>query len=444
MNDTTRQSGAARTAHWQHGWAFTLFHIVPLYLQGLFTRNRFWVTVFDKLHRDPLSVRFLSRLRRKYRCQQLFIRIGRTPALLLMDVDSIRHVLDHSPEIYAEPAPKREGMSRFQPGAVTISRGLAWQSRRRLNEAVLESTNALHQYAGAFSQLIMEEVNAMLHGREHLRWKDFERLFERISLGIIFGSASRDDTYLIRTLNHLMRNGNLAAVRRPQEQRRQHFAHALRSHLHAPEENSLVHLCATTNADGHAEIQQQVPHWMFAMNETLSVNTTRALALIAAQPEVQNEARNALSTARLNDPNTLRQQTLLSGCLQEAMRLWPTTPMLMREAVRDDVLGETEVRAGTRVIIFNSFNHRDAEADPSADTFQPQRWGNGHVDYRVNHLSNGMQVCAGKHLALFIGTAVLANLLKPHRYRLERPNIDSWRALPWKLNHYRLRFHVAT
>lgn len=73
----------------QYRWIGSLNHIVPIYLQGLFTRNRFWVAIFAAVHPDPLSVRFLTRLRKRYGAEQIFVRVGTTTMLLVTDVDSI-------------------------------------------------------------------------------------------------------------------------------------------------------------------------------------------------------------------------------------------------------------------------------------------------------------------------------------------------------------------
>jgi cytochrome P450 len=87
--------------------------------------------------------------------------------------------------------------------------------------------------------------------------------------------------------------------------------------------------------------------------------------------------------------------------IQEAMRLWPTTPMLMRQTVEDEILGGNTIPKGTQVLILNGFNHRDWETNPDAGSFCPDFWLDKRSDYRFNHLSNGTQVCAGKSPALF-------------------------------------------
>jgi len=105
----------------------------------------------------------------------------------------------------------------------------------------------------------------------------------------------------------------------------------------------------------------------------------------------------------------------------------------------DDRLAGVAVRAKTQVIILNNFLHRDSETHPFADRFSPEIWLETETDYYFNHLSNGRQVCAGKYLALFLGTAVLAELLRKGRYKLVRPRLNPLKPLPYALNEFRIK-----
>jgi cytochrome P450 len=188
------------------------------------------------------------------------------------------------------------------------------------------------------------------------------------------------------------------------------------------------------------KVENQIPHWLFAMNETLATNAARALALIAAHPEAQARVREELAREDLASAQGIQRLTYLEGCLHEAMRLWPTTPMLIREALTEDRLGDVLVRPKTQVIIHNGFNHRDREASHLADAFTPEAWPGAWADYRFNHLSHGPQVCAGSGLVQLIGKAVLAALLSQDDYRLVKPDLDPGQPMPYALDYFALSF----
>jgi cytochrome P450 len=184
-------------------------------------------------------------------------------------------------------------------------------------------------------------------------------------------------------------------------------------------------------------------HWLFAMKDTLAENVARALALIVAHPFAEKRVREEMGQADLASAPSIHGLTYLEACIQEAMRLWPTTPLLVRETVVADVLRDTVIPPATQVLILNSLNHRDDEALASADTFTPDRWQPGRIDFRFNHFSNGPQVCAGKDLALFVAKAVVATLLGESRYALVRPALDPSKPLPHAYNYYRLMLSRA-
>ena len=134
----------------------------------------------------------------------------------------------------------------------------------------------------------------------------------------------------------------------------------------------------------------------------------------------------------------------LEACLNEAMRLWPTTAMLSRATVRDTQWDGVEVSEGTQVIIVNSFNHRDRDAFPdTADRFSPEQWladGEAAGDWRFNHFSHGPQGCPGAALALLVGREMLGTLVRARDVKLLEPGLDARRPLPHSLDFFSLRF----
>jgi cytochrome P450 len=421
---------------------YNLASVVPNYLQGSFTRRRFWVSLFSCVHPDPLAVRLGSYLRRKYRSDYLSLHLLTTRSLLVLDPAGIQRVLERSPSRYADPRLKRQGMSHFQPHALTISRGEEWKERRRFNEAVLESRQRIHSGAGHFLKLIAEEVEP-LRAREYLEWRDFERLFERLALGLIFGESARKATGLTDRLRRMMRESNRVFALR-KSRHFDPFYDEVRARLSDPEEGSLVARCRQVPATETTRVENQIPHWTFALGETLATNTLFALALIASHPVAQERVRQELAGHAPRVPEEVDRLRYLEGCVQEGMRLWPTTATLLREALTDEQLYGRHVPAGTQVVIHNGINHRDRTAHAFADLFTPEYWLDGKVDPLFNHLSNGPQVCAGKALALFVAKAVLSRLLERHRYTLSRPSLDPSRPLPYAFDYFRVRLKRAS
>src|SRR5262249_43345659 len=131
-------------------------------------------------------------------------------SLVVLDLNGIKRVLDHSPLRYAaDPDLKRRGMSHFQPNAVTISRGAEWRDRRQFNEAVLASSQRVHPQASRFLTAINQATELLAaNAGQYVGWDQFDRLFKRITLEIIFGHEARDDTALADRLTAMMHESN--------------------------------------------------------------------------------------------------------------------------------------------------------------------------------------------------------------------------------------------
>ena len=415
---------------------FNAFHVVPGLLQGLFLRRPAWVRLFTRLDTDGRAVRLCRRMIDRHG-GVFWVRVGKDRSLLVTDPEAIDHVLGRSPEVYGPPEIKVKGMSRFEPGAVTLSEGEAWRARRRFNEGVLDTGRDPHRLAAGFLTLVREEVGRAVAGAgDRLAWPDLARLFERVTLGVVFGPGSRGETELTGDLERLMRSGN-RPVGRGKPEVLSRFQAAIRRHLESPEKGSLVALAADGGPGGEP-VEGQVPHWMFAMKDTLGTNVARALAVIGSHPRVEQRVLAELAEADLASPRGIGGLGYMAGVIHEAMRLWPTTPLLSRRTLRDDRIDGRPVAAGTQVLVFNLYNHRAVEERPHA--VHPERWAGGSGDVRLNHFSRGPQVCAGVDLALFVGRAVVAGLLARDRWALERPRLDPERPLPHMLDPFALRW----
>jgi cytochrome P450 len=440
LEPAVRSGASTRAVTRLDDLAFNLLHVIPAALQGTFIRRPFWVRVFSRLHPDPSAVRFIGTLRRKHDSDYLYVSLLGKKSLLVLDVDGIRHVLDHSPHVYADPRAKHLGMGHFQPDALTISRGEEWQERRRFNEEVLAYRQALHPMAGAFLALARDEARSLDRPRSQtIGWSDFARIFERVALGVIFGPDARSTaTTLSARLTRMMHEANrIFGLKESRDFRP--FYDEVRGRLAAPPEATLVTGFAAASPTVQTAPESQIPHWMFATRDTLPANVLNTLALIVSHPDVEQRVRAELEGADTSTPAGIAELTYLQACLDETMRLWPTTMMLVREALADDTLNGERIPAGIQVIIHNGFNHRNPDTVAEPDRFLPERWAHGQHDYRFNFMSNGPQSCVGRRLALFLGKSVLGEALKNATFRLESPNIRPDRPIPYGIDTYRVR-----
>jgi cytochrome P450 len=204
------------------------------------------------------------------------------------------------------------------------------------------------------------------------------------------------------------------------------YGAAVQRYVDASEPGSLVALFDQAPATETTRPAGQLTHWLFALGDTLTINAFRSLALLAVfRPERDDDE-------------------FLGASLHEAMRLWPTTAMLSRVAVRDVDWDGTTVPAGTQLLIVNTFNHRDRDAVPFADRFEPEAWlsGGAGEDWQFNHFSHGPQGCPGVELALQVGKSMIGPLLQ-RGVTLLGPQLDPAKPLPRSLDYFSLKFALG-
>jgi cytochrome P450 len=412
--------------------------LLPSLARGLFSPRPRMMKLLTALNADGKAVEALRDLRKKHGGDGVQLLGGRLVAL--WGRDAIKEVLDQSADVYAsDGGAKGKGMCHFQPDALTISRGEEWRDRRAFNEAVLATKERIHPDAARFVAVVADEVERMriISG---LQWSDWERLFDRITLRVIFGDRARDDRELTGRLEKLMGEAN-RLVGLDENDEFYEFYGDIERHIADPEPGSLVARIADAPQTERTRVTHQIPHWMFAMRDTLGANTYRALATIVADADVLERVREEIGDKDLTDPQAIDAMSYLEGCFEEAMRLWPTVPLIARETTTETSLAGEQLDEGTQVMILNTFNHRDPDQVPDADRLDPARWQNGaRDDYKFNHLSHGSQYCPGIPLVLLLGKAALAQLLTRYQLALREPDLDSDEPLPKMLDFFEIRF----
>jgi cytochrome P450 len=405
---------------------------VPNAIRGIFRPRPAAVLAATKADADRWALGLLEGIRRAHAPGPVWVRVVRDPALLVLSREDVRAVLDGAPEPFAiDPEAKRKGMGHFQPGALTISRDGEWRSRRAFAEAVLDTGEAHHRFAGRFDAVVREEAEALLaEARAELRWAEWHLAFRRITRRVVLGDAARDDEALTDLLAEMMDSAN-GMPGEPHE-RVGDFTGRIRAYLEAAEPESLAAAVASAPQDDATLPERQLTHWLFASGDTLAANAFRALALLATHP---GERERALADERY-----------LGGCLSEAMRLWPTTPLLSRLALRETRLpGGAVVPEGAQLLISNLLNHRDRDTIAYADRFAPGEWVDGDAasEPYFEFFSSGPAGCPGAGLAQHTGRAVLARVLGAREVRYTGSELEPGRSMPHMLDFFRLRFELS-
>ncbi|WP_329047826.1 cytochrome P450 [Amycolatopsis sp. NBC_01488] len=412
---------------------------VPTLAGGVIKRRPAAMAVAAKLGADRLAVHLLARLRAKHDGRPLKLRVpGRSVELVLSGAD-VGTLLAGAPTPFSpSTVEKRAALGHFQPHGVLISDAADRAPRRRFTEAVLEPGRPLHELATPFARAIADEAAVLLSEVTHdgsLDWDAFDVAWWRVVRTVVLGPGARDDETLTDLLERLRFDANWAYLHPRRKQLREQFRARLTAHLGRAEPGSLAAVIADAGADGSAA--DQVAHWLFAF-DAAGMATFRALALLAAHPAALDRVRTELSDV---DPAEPHQLSYLRACVLESVRLWPTTPMLLRETTEETEWGP----AGTTLLVFTPFFHRDARLS-YADSFDPDLWLDGRAaeNPALVPFSAGPAICPGRDLVQFCASTMLANLLRQHGFeQASGPVLAPDRPLPAGLDNFHLKFRLV-
>ena len=214
----------------------------------------------------------------------------------------------------------------------------------------------------------------------------------------------------------------------------------------AAEPGTLVSLFASAPTQAETRPNGQVPFWLMAL-DAVRIAVFNALALLTTDPAAHERA---LAEIRMADtthgPGTvagLADLAFVRACMLDSVRLWPAAAMLVRvTAAETEWYGET-LPIGAKVLIPVSAHHR-ARRLPHANRFAPDLWldGTADADWQMNVFSRGGAQCAGRNLALVLGTASLAELLRQREFELLSPKLAPNRPLPYGINPLKVRLAV--
>jgi cytochrome P450 len=423
--------------------------VLPLAARGAIVRRPRVVGLLDRADADRRAVRRLQRLRRRHGRGPVLLRLPRRDVAVVLEPEHAHRVLEASPEPFATATlEKRAALSRFEPHGVLVSDGAERADRRRFNEEVLDTAHPVHRLASDIVAAVREEAAPLVEALGQpagLGWEGFAPSWWRLVRRIVLGGGARDDVELTDLLTRLRADANWSYLKPPRADLRDAFLDRLGAHLARAEPGSLAAVVAKAPAAAHTAPREQVPQWLFAF-DAAGMASFRTLALLAAHPAPAARVREELEAHDLTRPQDL---PYLRACVLESLRLWPTTPAVLRDTTAETHWDGGLLPAGAGVVIFAPFFHRDAERLLHADAFAPGLWldagtpdgtppdGSPFVPF-----SDGPAACPGRSLVLLVTTTLLTTFLEGRRTvrQIAPAPLDPARPLPATLSPFRLRF----
>lgn len=174
------------------------------------------------------------------------------------------------------------------------------------------------------------------------------------------------------------------------------------------------------------QIRDEAVTLFIAGFENIATALTWTLYLLAQHPEAEGRLHAELDGVlggRLPGAADIPRLAYTRMVFEEAMRVYPPVPRLVRTALRDYEVGGYTVPAGSLVVVSQYLMHRDPRFWEEPERFDPERFApeakRARPAYTYFPFGGGQRRCIGDGFAYMEGVLVLATLASRWRLRLD-------------------------
>ncbi|XP_047115589.1 probable cytochrome P450 4aa1 [Schistocerca piceifrons] len=186
----------------------------------------------------------------------------------------------------------------------------------------------------------------------------------------------------------------------------------------------------TNGAFTDQDIVSELCTFMLAGQDSVGAAVAFCTFLLAQNPECQERAMEELRAifyeggsdcGRPPTREDLSRMKYLDQCVREALRLFPSVPLIARRLGDDLVIGKHTLPAGTDVLLAPYAMHRLEHVFPDPEAFDPDRFTADNCSRRHPYsyipFSAGPRNCIGYKFAMMEMKVVMSTLLR--HFRLE-------------------------
>ncbi|WDF38513.1 cytochrome P450 [Streptomyces sp. T12] len=174
------------------------------------------------------------------------------------------------------------------------------------------------------------------------------------------------------------------------------------------------------------ELREQVLIFLLAGHETTATALAFGLHLLARHPEEQRRVREEVDRVlggpggRAPTAEDMEALPYLTMVLKEAMRLYPSAPVIGRRSVADAEVEGVRIPAGADILVSPWVTQRHPDYWPDPERFDPSRFTPeaeaGRPRYAWFPFGGGPRACIGQHLSMLESVLGLAVLLREFEF----------------------------
>ncbi|CAH0392172.1 unnamed protein product [Bemisia tabaci] len=171
------------------------------------------------------------------------------------------------------------------------------------------------------------------------------------------------------------------------------------------------------------DLRDEVNTFILEGHDTAAASISFTLFLLGAYPEIQEKCYSELreifqDSNRSPSVEDLQKMKYLEQVIKESLRLFPSVPILGREAAEDVIMDGYTIPKETTILL-NVYNlHRDPKVFPDPEKFDPERFCqeqcSGRHPYSFVPFAAGPRNCIGQKFALMEEKVILSYILRDY------------------------------
>ncbi|HEV2381964.1 MAG TPA: cytochrome P450 [Terriglobia bacterium] len=406
-------------------------------------KGHFLLGVLPEIREE--DVKFATRIAREYG-DIVYMRVVNIPTYLISHPRYIEEILVTNYRNFIKAVYLRESRRLFGDGLLT-SEGDLWVRERRMGQRAFR-----HEHIDTYAEMIVGCTEHLLEGWQDGQVRDVNQEMMRLTLEIIArvlfgrdigGEIEEAEAAISVYLDQFADRFGMYAVPEwiptPGNVRYRRAMRKLdgiiygairegRQSSNGGEKSLLSALLQAQKTYGFEmsdrQLRDEMATLFFTGHETTGLALTWTLFLLGENPEAEAHLLQQLDEVLEDRPATLadlRRLPYLDWVIKESLRLYPPAYGVVREALKDCVIGGYTIPKGATVAMFQWVVHRDPRFFDDPEVFRPERWADGLAErlpkFAYFPFGGGPRICIGREFALLETALVLATVMRRFRFR---------------------------
>jgi len=363
------------------------------------------------------------------------------PGVLVLGPDECREVLLNRDQNFSNKMGYGGAVSEWFGPAIMLRDFDDHKMQRRLFQTAFK-TSAMNSYGAISNDVIEQHLHAWARSPSMEFVPAIQQILVGIGLQAFYGinPDGEEGRKLVEAFNSIINKGMLSVLRinlppfayhyglRGRDYVQSFFRSLIAAKRAGVEQDLMSHLCRERDDRGEyfsdEDVLSNASFLFFASYDTTTTALSHLVMHLACDEELQTSLRQECQSvlqSRLQY-DELDQLQQVGFALNEAMRLYPSAPIMMRRSIDECELGGHRIPPNTMVFLVPPMVHRHPSVWSFPERFDLQRFAPGREEHKRHPFAyipfgGGAHKCIGMHFALQNAKLFMFHFLSNFRFR---------------------------